>query len=164
MKTYCRALLTPELEMNAIGFTDFEMFLTIFSEVFRKAEIETIQALQSLGKFNKAKWNSYLQSKYRINKRHANGVIASTKSRLESAIESRKSYIKQLKEKLKSANKWVKSAIRKVKSQKKFYSKRNWITSKNNCLLPAACYLDNQQTHLQILKFRIHNKKGMLVI
>jgi hypothetical protein len=33
--TYCKGLPTPENELNALGFTKFEMFLTAYGKVFK---------------------------------------------------------------------------------------------------------------------------------
>jgi hypothetical protein len=89
--TYCKGLPTPIIELNAVGKTELEMFLTEYASIFRAASIETVQHLQSLtGKFNKSAWNTHLQKMYGISKRHAGGVIASTEGKLDSAKECRK--------------------------------------------------------------------------
>jgi hypothetical protein len=129
--TYCKGLPTPINELNEVGKTELEMFLSEYAEIFRAASIETVQHLQSLtGKdvprthprqprvnvkhFNKSAWNRQLQKAYGISKRHASGIIASAEGKLDSAKECRKNYIKQLEQKLKSAKKWLKSATKKI--------------------------------------------------
>ncbi len=157
--TYCRALLTPKEELNPLCLTPFIMFLYDYSAIFRQAEIETIQALQGNEQWERSKWNTHLQQTYKINKRQANGIIASAKGRLDSSLECRKNHLKQLYGKLKSVKKWIKTTQSKISSAKKFYAKPNWKNSKSSCLLPAACYLDSGKTHLQGLRFRLHQKQ-----
>ena len=157
--TYCRALLTPKEELNPLCLTPFIMFLYDYSAIFSQAEIETIQALQGNDQWERSKWNTHLQQTYKINKRQANGVIASAKGRLDSSLECRKNHLKQLYGKLKSVKKWIKTTQSKISSAKKFYAKPNWKNSKSSCLLPAACYLDSGKTHLQGLRFRLHQKQ-----
>ncbi len=43
--TYCKGLPTLELEMNALGFTDLEMFLSVYAPIFHKAACETVNHL-----------------------------------------------------------------------------------------------------------------------
>ncbi|MGK7872350.1 MAG: hypothetical protein AB4426_03250 [Xenococcaceae cyanobacterium] len=158
-KTYCRALLTPPEEMNALGFTQFELFLDEYSKIFRRAEIKTVHELQSGREWSKSKWNTYLQKEFGINKRQANGIISSVKSRLDSAKECRKNHIKTLEQKLKSIKKDIKSRKQKIKSQRIFYAKKKWRDSKKSCLLPAACYIKTRRTHLQAIRFGLHHKQ-----
>lgn len=157
--TYVKGLPTPIEELNAIGETTFEMFLFDYSKIFRAAASETVNHLLSVEKFNKSKWNTHLQKAYRINKRHANSVIASAKGRLDSSKECRKEHIKVLKRKLGSAKKWLKTADKKLKSCFKFYARQNWKNSKTNTLLPLSCSLKYRQTNYQYLKFQLHHKK-----
>lgn len=139
--TYVKGLPTPIKELNAIGETTFSMFLYDYSKVFYVAACETVNYLLSTKKFNKSKWNSYLQQTYGINKRHANGVIASAKGRVDSSQECRKEHLIVLKRKLASAKKWLNSAQRKLNSCSKFYASQNCRNSKTNTLLPLACSL-----------------------
>ncbi len=74
--TYCKGLPTPASEMNALGFTTFEMFLDSFAPIFHSSACETVNHLLSDKDFDKSKWNTHLQNTYGINKRHANGVIS----------------------------------------------------------------------------------------
>ena len=71
--TYCKGLPTLELEMNALGFTDLEMFLCAYAPIFHKAACETANHLLLADGLDKSKWNTYLQQSYGISKRHANG-------------------------------------------------------------------------------------------
>ena len=74
---YCKRPTTPADELNPIGFTDLEMFLTSLSDIFYQATVETLNHLLNKEvKFNQSSWNSHIQEKYRLSKRYANGVIA----------------------------------------------------------------------------------------
>ncbi|MEM7590514.1 MAG: hypothetical protein AAF383_03145 [Cyanobacteria bacterium P01_A01_bin.83] len=157
--TYVKGLPTPIEELNAIGETTLKMFLRDYAKIFHVACCETVNHLLSDQKFNKSAWNTYLQKTYSINKRHANGVIASAKGKVSSAIECRTEYIKTLKRKLASANKWLKSAARIIASCSKFYAGKNWINSKTSTLLPLSCSLKYKDTNYQHLKFQVHHKK-----
>ncbi|NES80563.1 MAG: hypothetical protein F6K10_03490 [Moorea sp. SIO2B7] len=115
--------------------------------------------------FNKSQWNTYLQGKYRINKRHANGVIIDAKGQVESANQCRSQQVKQLKSRLKSIQSWIKKAERKLKIAHKFYTKKNkkgeltWASSKTGCNFPLSCSLRHRDTNWQHLRFQIHHKK-----
>lgn len=157
--SYVKGLPTPIEELNAIGETTFSMFLYDYSQVFHAAACETVNHLLSGNKFNKSAWNTHLQHSFGINKRHANGVIASAKGRVSSAIECRAEHLKTLKGKLKSALKWLKSSEKKLNSCSKFYVKKNWINSKTSTLLPKECNLKYRTTNYEHLKFQVHYKK-----
>ena len=176
--TYCKALPEPAEELNAIGITHFEAFLTAYAPIFRSAVCETVQHLLSGNDFKKSTWNTHLQEAYQINKRHANGVIASASCQVESAKECRKNHIKQLEGKLKSANDWLKKSEKKLKDARKFYRKKNWENSKTGCGFPLSCSLkyvprpgkfsdsdvagaegQKKDTNWQNLRFQIHQKK-----
>ena len=157
--TYCKGLPTPIDELNAIGMSKFEMFLNDYSVIFYKASCETVNRLLRNEKFNKSSWNTYLQKQYKLNKRQANGVIASSSGRVDSASECRKLHIKTLEGKLKSAKAWLKKSVRKINSAKKFYLKKNWAKSKTSCLLLKTCHIKYKSTNYNHLKFQIHNKK-----
>ncbi|MEQ8462688.1 hypothetical protein [Coleofasciculus sp. E1-EBD-02] len=43
--TYCKGLPTPADELNPIGFTELEMFLTSLSDIFYQATVETVNHL-----------------------------------------------------------------------------------------------------------------------
>ncbi len=145
--TYCKGLPTPADELNAIGFTEFEMFLTAYAPIFHKAVCETVAQLLS-DSFNKSKWNTHLQQTYGISKRHANGVISSAKGSVDSAKECRKLHVKQLEGKLKSAKQWVKKSLKRIK-RKDFY---------------PACNLHTRRTRLQDLRFAIHHKQRRIAV
>lgn len=157
--TYCKALPEPAEELNALGVTQFQAFLIAYSLIFRKAVCETVQHLLSGNGFNKSTWNTHLQEAYQINKRHANGVIASASCQVESAKECRKNYIKQLEGKLSSANRWLKKSEKKLKDARKFYRKKSWEKSKTGCGFPLSCSLKYKDTNWQYLRFKIHHKK-----
>ncbi len=157
--TYCKALPEPINELNALGITQFEAFLRAYSPIFRSAVCETVRHLLSGNGLNKSTWNTYLQEAYQINKRHANGVIASAKGQVESAFVSRKSHIKQLEGKLKSALYWLKKSEKKFHDARKFYRKKNWQNSKRGCGFPLSCSLKYHGTNWQYLRFKIHHKK-----
>ena len=157
--TYVKGLPTPIEELNAIGETTFSMFLRDYSQIFYAASCETVNHLLSAETFNKSAWNTYLQQSYGINKRHANGVIASAKGRVSSAIECRFEHLKVLKRKLTSAKKWLKNANKKLASCRKFYARKNWVSSKTSTLLPLFCSLKYKNTNYQHLKFQVHHKK-----
>lgn len=156
--TYCKALPQIDSQLNALGVSEFEMFLFAYAPIFRATKIETIKKMQS-GSFDKSKWNTHLQQTYGINKRHANGVIASAKGALESAKECRKLHIKTLEGKLKSANNWLRKAEKRLKNGRKFYNKKNWQNSKTGCSFPLSCSLNHRDTNWQNLRFQIHHKK-----
>ena len=157
--TYCKALPEPSDELNALGITKFEAVLIALAPIFRKAVCETVQHLLSVNGFNKSTWNTHLQEAYQINKRHANGVIASAKGQVESAFISRKNHIKQLEGKLKSALDWLKKSEKKLKNARKFYGKKNWEKSQTGCGFPLSCSLQYKGTNWQYLRFKIHHKK-----
>ena len=124
--TYCKGLPTPIDELNLIGFTDLEIFLSSFGQISHDATCETAQHLLTLsGKFDKSKWNTHLQVKCRINKRQAGGIIALAQGKVDSAKECRKNHVKQLEAKLKSALDWIKQSEKKLKLAYTFYSKGN---------------------------------------
>ncbi len=81
--TYCKGLPTPIEELNPIGYTQFELFLTAYGKIFRQAAVETVGHLLAINKssFDKSKWNTYLQHQYGINKRHAGSEFQ--KARME---------------------------------------------------------------------------------
>jgi len=157
--TYCKGLPTPADELNALGFTPFEMFLNEFAPIFHKAECETVDLLLSQSDFDKSKWNTYLQNNYEISKRHANGVISHAKGAVDSAKECRTNHIKTLTGKLKSISDWIKKAETKLKNAQKFYRKKNWQHSKSGCVFPLSYSLQYRNTNWQYLRFQIHNKK-----
>ncbi len=160
--TYCKGLPTPLQELNAIGKTQLEMFLSAYAPIFRQALCETVNHLLLGEAFNKSNWNTHLQQTYQINKRHANGVIASAKGAVDSAKKSRTLHIKTLEGKAKSCEQWLKKAEKKLKNAQKFYSKKNWGNSKTGCVFPLSCSLKYRQTNWQNLRFQIHNKKRKL--
>jgi len=160
--TYCKALPTPIDELNAIGKTQLEMFLSAYTPIFHKAVCETVNLMMSGEEFNKSHWNTHLQTNYGISKRHANGVIASAKGAVDSAKECRISHIKTLEGKAKSCENWLKKAEKKLKLARKFYAKKNWQNSKNGCIFPLYSSLKYRQTNWQNLRFQSHNKKRKL--
>lgn len=158
--TYCKGLPTHSDELTAIGYSEFELFLVAFSQVFEQATIETVNHLLNREtKFNKSSWNTHLQHTYGISKRHANGVIALSVGKVDSAKECRARHIKQLEFQLKSASAWLKAAEKKIKLARKFYTKQNWQHSKCGCNFPIATNLKSRKTNWYQTKFSIHNKK-----
>jgi IS605 OrfB family transposase len=162
--TYCQGLSNPVEELNALGFTTFSMFLLDFAKVFHQAACETANHLLTPLEFNKSKWNSYLQQKYKINKRHANGIIVFSQAAVDSAVECKQSHIKTLQGKIKSILKWINQGEKLIKSGQNFYSKKKWQNSKSSCLFPLSCNLKTQRTNWQNLKFNLHNKKRKLFL
>lgn len=157
--TYCKGLPTPAEEMNAIGQTQFEMFLNAFSPIFYEAVCETVNHLLVESSFNKSRWNTYLQETYQINKRHANSAISFAKGKVDSAQQCRQLHIKTIRGKLKSIEYWITGAEKKLRLTQNFYSKKNWQASKTSCNFPVASYLDSKSTNWQSLKFQLHQKK-----
>lgn len=157
--TYCKGLPTPASEMNSLGFTDLEMFLSSFAPVFHEAVCETVDHLLPETQFNKSAWNTHLQQRYGILKRHANGVISFAKGLIDSAKECRSNHIKALEGKLKSLEQWIKKAEKKLKNAVKFYAKKNWQKSKTGCGFPLSCSLKFRDTNWQHLRFQLHHKK-----
>ncbi|WP_293132871.1 IS200/IS605 family accessory protein TnpB-related protein [Microcoleus sp. bin38.metabat.b11b12b14.051] len=162
--TYVKGLPTPESELNALGFSQMEMFLTAFAPVFRLAATETVNQLLACSEFNKSKWNTYLQATYSINKRHANGIISYSKGKVDSAKQHRSLHIKTLTGKTKSIEVWLPKAEKKLKTANKFYSKKNWPGSTVGCNFPLSCSLKHKGTNWQNLRFQIHNKKRKLFL
>ncbi len=150
--TYVKGLPTPMVEITPTGFTQFELFLTEFSDVFKKAVCETVSHVLTDKDFNKGKFNTHLQVKYGINKRHANGIISHAKGKLDSAKECRSNQIKLLEGKLKSAKSWLYKQLKKIKLAQKFYSKNNWINSKTGCNFPLSCDLKTRKTNWHFVK------------
>lgn len=162
--TYCKGLPTPLLEMNALGFTALEMFLTAYAPVFHAAAVETVNHLLADERFDKSGWNSHLQSKYGINKRHANGVISFAKGKVDGAKENRILHIKVTTGKIKSVESWLKKSEKKLKLAIKFYAKKNWRNSKKGCNFPISSSLKYRDTSWANLRFQIHNKKRKLTL
>jgi IS605 OrfB family transposase len=160
--TYIKGLPTPIAELNPLGLSEMEMFLSAFAPIFRLAAIETVNHLLMLAGFDKSKWNTYLQNRYQINKRHANGVISYAKGKVDAAREHRSLHIKTLQGKVKSIEVWVKKAERKLKLARKFYAKKNWQESKTGCNFSLSSSLEFRDTNWQWVKFQIHNKKRKL--
>lgn len=157
--TYCKGLPTPKNELNNLGLTDFEMFLAAYSPIVHTATCETVNHLLIVKKFRKSDWNTHLQQTYKINKRHANGIISDATGRVDSAKKCRINHISILESKLKSALSWLKSAEKKLADAQKFYAKNNWQTSKTGCQFPLSYSRHFNNTNWQYLKFKIHNKK-----
>ena len=157
--TYVKGLPTKRDELNPLGFSEFEMFLTSYSRIFHKAACETVNQLLSGTDFDKKEWNTYLQTTYGINKRHANGVIHFAKGAYQSARSCRENHIKTLTFKLKSAEKWVKTKSKLLKDGNKFYRKKNWQKSKTGLKLPLSCSVKYRRTNWQSLRWIIHHKK-----
>ncbi|MHC5774401.1 hypothetical protein [Nostoc sp.] len=162
--TYCKGLPTLESEMNALGFTELEMFLESYAPIFRSAAIETVNYYLSSDEFNKSEWNTHLQKSYGINKRHINGVISFAKGRVDAAKTHRELHIKTIAGKIKSIEKWLKSSERKLKLARKFYAKKNWQDSKAGCNFPLSCSLKYRDTNWSNLRFQIHGKKRKLAL
>ena len=160
--TYVKGLPTPIEELNHIGMTTFEMFLNDFSQVTHTACCLTVNHLLKVGKFNKSSWNTHLQKTFGINKRHANGIIASSEGRVKAADEHRKLHLETLNRKIKTTKKWINSAEKKLNSGNRFYSKDNWSKSKTSCLLPLSCSLKYKSTNKKNLLFQVHHKKRKL--
>ncbi|MCY7335968.1 MAG: hypothetical protein LH613_07100 [Chamaesiphon sp.] len=160
--TYIKGLPTPLAELNPLGFSQMEMFLSAFAPIFRLAAIETANHLLCDLGSDKSKWNTHLQNKYQINKRHANGVISYAKGKVDGAREHRKLHIKTLQGKAKSIEAWSEKSCRKLTQATKFYAKKNWQHSKTGCNFPLASSLKYRDTNWQNLKFQIHNKKRKL--
>jgi hypothetical protein len=161
--TYCKALPTPIDELTAIGKTRLEMFLCAYTPIFHKAvQCETVNFMMSGEEFNKSYGHTHLQKTYGISKRHANGVISSSKGAVDSAKECRILHIKTLEGKAKSCENWLKKASKKLKNARKFYRKKNWQNSKSGCVFPLCSSLKYRQTNWQNLRFLLHNKKRKL--
>lgn len=122
--TYCKALPTPIDELNSLGKTQLEIFLSSYTPIFHKAVCETVKFMMSGEEFNKSYGNTHLQKNYGISKRHANGVISSAKGAVDSAKECHISHIKTLEGKAKSCEIWLKQTEKKLKTAQKFYAKK----------------------------------------
>ncbi|GJD19762.1 conserved hypothetical protein [Rivularia sp. IAM M-261] len=159
--TYVKGLPTLESEINPLGFTEFEMFLNALSPIFKQAVCETVDAILASKNFDKqkSKFNTHLQKKYGLSKRHATGVITLAQGKADSARECRINHIKQLEGKLKSAFLWIKNAEKRLSDSQKFYARKNWQKSKSGCKVPLSCDLITRRSNWHALKFQIHNKK-----
>ena len=158
--TYCKGLPTPADELNPIGFTELEMFLTSLSDIFYQATVETVNHLLNKEvKFNQSSWNSHIQEKHGLSKRYANGVISLAKGKTASAKECRKRQIKQLESRVKSAKDWVAKATKKIKLARKFYGKKNWQSSPKCCNFPLSSNLKTRKTNGYHLRQGLHHKK-----
>ena len=159
--TYVKGLPTPLFEMNNLGFTKFEMFLTDFSLLFRQATIKAIDIILPSKNFEKvkSKVNTELQKEFNLSKRQVNGVIALASAKVDSARESRKNHIKQLEGKLKSALIWIKNAEKRLSDSQKFYANKNWQKSKTGCKVPLCCDLSTGRSNWHAIRFQIHHKK-----
>jgi IS605 OrfB family transposase len=180
--SYVVGLPTPLSELNALGMTNFESFLTEYAAIYRKIVCETVNHLiwcfglycpeikkwLTFCDFNKSEWNTYLQHQYQINKRHANSIISDAIGMVKSAEECKQEHIKTLLGKLKSAKKWLAKKIKLLKDVNKFYAKSKkvngkkiliWKDSKTGCRMPLACSLKYKNTNLNHLRFLVHNKK-----
>ncbi|KYC34963.1 hypothetical protein WA1_09440 [Scytonema hofmannii PCC 7110] len=157
--TYVKGLPTPAEELNSLGFTEFEMFLTAYSPVFHKAACETANYLLSGQSFDKSSWNTYLQKTYYISKRHANGVISYVQGAVDASKKNRLNHIKTLEGNLKSINTWIAKSEKKLKNASSFYAKKNWHKSKAGCKFPLSCSIKYKNTNWQYLRFQLHNKK-----
>lgn len=162
--TYCKGLPTPAAEMNALGFTELEVFLSAYAPIFRAATVETVNHLLCGDEFNKSKWNTHLQNEYGINKRHANGVISFAKGKVDGAIEHRALYIKTIIGQIKSIKNWLTKSSRKLKLAHKFYAKKNWQNSKTGCVFALSSSLQYHDTNWGNLKFQIHGKNRKLAL
>jgi hypothetical protein len=68
---YCKALPTPIDELNPLGKTQIEMFLSAYTPIFHNAvQCETVNFILSGVDFNKSKWRTHLQENYGISARH----------------------------------------------------------------------------------------------
>jgi IS605 OrfB family transposase len=166
--------------MNALGFTQLEMFLTAFAPIFRSAVVETVNHLLGLEPrmgnqpdpipllatepFNKSSWNTHLQHCYQINKRYANGIISFAKGKVDASRKHRAIHIKTIAGKIKSIKSWLKKAEHKLQLAHKFYAKQNWQKSKTSCNFPLSCSLEYRSTNWANLKFQIHGKKRKLAL
>ncbi|MEG4271645.1 MULTISPECIES: hypothetical protein [unclassified Microcoleus] len=158
--TYCKGLPTPRDELTPLGLTNFELFLFDYAGLSYRATLATVNYLLSLKiKFDKSKWNSYLQEKFGINKRQAGGIIALSQGKVDAARQCRTNHIKQLESKLKSAIDWVKKTQKKLRLARKFYANKNWHDSKTGCNFPLATSLKTQKTNWYYTKFNLHHKK-----
>lgn len=160
--TYCKALPTPVDELNAMGKTQLEIFLSAYTPIFYKAVCQTVNFMLSGVDASKSQWRTQLQATYGISARHAHGVISAAKGAVDSAKECRILHIKTLEGKAKSCETWLKKAQKKLKNARKFYTVKNWRNSKYGCVFPLACSLEYRRTNWQSLKFQIHNKKRKL--
>lgn len=162
--TYVKGLPTPSSELNELGYTSMEMFLQTFSGIFRDAAIDTVNHLLSGAEFNKSAWNTHLQKTFQISKRHANGVIAYSKGKVDGSKEHRQLHLKTLQGKAKSLEKWIVKNERKLKLARKFYAKKNWQTSKTGCNFALSCSVKFRDTNWQNLRFQLHGKKRKLAL
>jgi IS605 OrfB family transposase len=162
--TYCKGLPTDSLKVNALGCSELEMFLEAYAPIFRNAALETVTYLLSGASFDKSKWNTYLQATFKINKRHANGVISYAKGKVDGAKEHRALHLKTLTGRVKSLNAWIDKASRKLRLAQKFYAKPDWQHSRTGTKFPMSCSLTYRQTNFGSVRFQLHQKKRKLFL
>lgn len=158
--TYCKGLPTALDELTPLGLTNFELFLFDYAGLSYRATLATVNYLLILNsKFDKSKWNSYLQEKFGINKRQAGGIISLSQGKVDAARQSKTNHIKQLESQLKSAIDWAKKTEKKLRLARKFYAKKNWHDSQTGCNFPLATSLKTHQTNWYYTRFNLHHKK-----
>lgn len=158
--TYCKGLPTPIAELTPLGLTTFELFLFDYAAISYSATIETVNHLLKLdSKFDKAKWNTYLQETFGITKRQAGGIIALSQGKVDSGHQCRTNQIKQLSAQLKSAWDWVKKSLKKLQLARKFYANQNWRDSKTGCNFPLSTSIKTKKTNWYHTRFLVHHKK-----
>jgi IS605 OrfB family transposase len=158
--TYVKGLPTPIEEMNILGFTEMEMFLEAFAPIFRLAAIETVNHLLSGVTFNKSQWNTYLQRQFKLNKRHANGVIAYAKGRVDGCNKHRTLHIATLEGKVKSIEKWIKKTEKQLALARKKYRKEEKQAAK----LKVPFSLVLKDADYRKTEFKLHHKKRKLFL
>lgn len=159
---YCKALPTPIDELNALGKTQLEMFLTACTPIFHKAVCETVNFMMSGCEFKKSHGNRHLQATYGISARDANGVIPAAAFAVEGAALCRILHVKTLEGNAKSCEMGLKKSDKKLKSEWQFYAVKQGRNSIKSCVFPLSCCLKYRPTNWQSLKFQIHNKQRNL--
>lgn len=159
---YCKALPTPIDELNALGKTQLERFLSACSPILHNAVCETVNFMMSGCEFKKSHENTHLHASYGISARDANGVISAAALAVEGVALCRILQVTTLEGKAKSCEMGIKKSEKKLKSERHFYAVKQRRNSTKSCVFPLSCSLKYCPTNCQSLKFQIYNKQRNL--
>jgi IS605 OrfB family transposase len=155
--------------------TDSGLFLADYAAISMSASIFSLKGL--LENKKKSKLNTSLQSKFAINKRQANSIIAFIDGEIKSASESHSRHIKTLSNKIKSLKASVDSLEKKIREHIEYLqavvkynqttnkSKKAKIPQKYKPQFDEACsraFGRQTGTYYQSAKNKLHHQKRKL--